>query len=319
MLVEGKNGIEAEVLLGTVSDISEAPPIYTFRVKFHRYVAEQFLRHRMFSLNAVSSRALTVPKMNAKIYADPAMPLFWGGQVKGMQPIEELNSKVAGLTPNKMLTPRDAWYEAMVAMQSVAQNMWNAGYHQQIPNRLTHAFQMAEYIVTMTDLENFMNLRLKDEAAQSEITELARVMQEAKQGYALQKPHEGYHLPYVTAEEKAELDIEDLKVLSSARCAIISYNNHNTDDMLSLEKATKIYNHLINDTNVHATPMEHQARVPTTAEYTAVMAMQDAINSWGEANGINMKMVKSCQYFANLNFWISNRYEMEAKWLEETV
>lgn len=86
-LVKGLNGIEAECLLRTKGDYSD---ICTLRIRFPRFVAEQFLKHRMFSCNAMSSRALSVPKMNDWVKENPVEPLFWGARKKGMQPDQQL-------------------------------------------------------------------------------------------------------------------------------------------------------------------------------------------------------------------------------------
>ena len=254
MIVKGKAGIEAEVLLKSEGTHSN---IVTLRVRFPRFVAEQFLKHRMFSCNAVSSRAMSVPKMNQWILNNTADPIFWGAQKKGMQPDVEHSQLLQdsegygtyiGLEDT---TPEEAWYDARNFAMCMAKAYWDAGYHQQIPNRLTHAFQMAEYIVTATDFDNFFNLRLHDKAAQSEITELARCMKEAIDKAPFTGLYKGWHIPYVTDDELLTLELDDLLKVSAARCAIISYNNHDSDELLSVEKAKKIYNHLMNDTNPH--------------------------------------------------------------------
>lgn len=267
IIVDGKNHIQAELLAYTKGVYS---PIATFRVRFHRYVAEQFLKHRMFSCNAISSRAMTVPKMNDWVDKYPAVPLFWGARQKGMQPSEECRHSVDVPIINKKEytcefsceLPDTTWHAAKDIATFISDQYWQAGYHQQIPNRLTHPFQMAEYIVTATDWDNFFNLRLHDDAAQSEITELARCMKEC---FDRCKPQEGYflkrgnfniwHLPMIKEEEINTHFSNDLLILSAARCAVISYNNHDTGELMGIDQAKKIYNHLLSDTNPHYTPV----------------------------------------------------------------
>jgi len=309
MIVKHQNsGIEAEVLCKSKSDYG--PDLVTLRIRFPRFVAEQFLKHRMFSCNAVSSRAMSVPKMNNWILGHTSEPIFWGAQKKGMQPDQKCDNLLKDVEAFgyyldlEGITPEEAWYEARNFAMAMAQAYWNAGYHQQIPNRLTHAFQMAEYIVTATDFENFFNLRLRDKAAQSEINKLADVMNQAIELSDYIGLYEGWHLPYVTEEEKQSLSVEDLRVVSAARCAIISYNNHDTDQLLSVDKAYKIYNHLINDTNPHYTPMEHQAKALTSVENIKVGFMKSM------AEDVNYP-TKSLGYFANLKGWKSQRYLLE--------
>jgi len=273
MLVKGKAGIEAEVLLKSAGVYSN---IVTLRVRFPRFVAEQFLKHRMFSCNAVSSRAMSVPKMNKWILDNTADPIFWGAQKKGMQPDQEhsvLLQDVEGYGQYIGLedtTPEEAWYDARNFAMCMAKAYWDAGYHQQIPNRLTHAFQMAEYIVTATDFDNFFNLRLHDKAAQSEITELARCMKEAIDKTLSKNLHKGWHIPYVVEEELDNLSI---------------------------------YNHLINDTNLHLTPMEHQALSLTRMERLKIKTLEKFAKE--------LNMPTRVRYFANLNGWKSQRYLLE--------
>lgn len=328
MVVKGKNGIEAEVVLGTKSNVIEAPPIYTIRIKFHRYVAEQLLKHRMFSCCANSSRAMTVPKMNANINEGMAMPIFWGAQQKGMQPSQEHNQHLTGdydmydlmttfcASNGVGVSAEQAWEEVGNFAMTYAHAMWDAGYHQQIPNRLTHPFQMAEYIITATDFENFFNLRLKDCNAQAEINELARCMKEAISGYIPKPAQEGWHLPYITNDDLFVHGVDNCLRLSAARCAVISYNNHRTGKPMEMEAANRIYTHLLEDSNPHYTPLEMQARVLTKEEYKMVISTQQDLvyNYLGKIpTGMLKKKVKQQQYFGNLNYWISQRTQKESE------
>ncbi len=195
---------------------------------------------------------------------------------------------------------------------SLAKAYWEAGYHQQIPNRLTHPFQMAEYIVTATDFDNFFNLRLYDKAAQSEITELARCMKKAIDKAPVMELIEGWHIPYLTEDDLNCLTLPEMLKVSAARCAIISYNNHDSDQLLPMEKAEKIYKHLINDTNPHYTPMEHQARVLSREELDIYWAITGATMSIAAQADKKPHMRDfDTSYFGNLKMWKSQRYLLE--------
>lgn len=313
MIIKGEGGIEAECLLKTEGLYA---PLITLRVRFPRFVAEQFLKHRMFSCNAVSSRAMSVPKMNRWIQENPSKPLFWGAQVKGMQPQEECNNLIEDIDTFGTYigfegsTREEAWEWSKTHAMATAQAFWEAGYHQQIPNRLTHAFQMAEYIVTATDWSNFFNLRLHDKAAQCEITELARCIEKAIDSAPLS--HGEWHLPMLTLKDRTELSLEDMLILSAARCAVISYNNHNTGGLMTLEGARRLFEHLISDTNPHLTPCEHQARVPTEQERTILKLPSKSYVSCNIEPLVRKKEIAN-QYFANFYGWISHRYLLEMR------
>lgn len=104
---------------------------------------------------------------------------------------------------------------------------------------------------------------------------------------------------------KAGMRIEDLKVLSAGRSCVISYNNHQTDELMSLDKARRIFNHLMNDTNRHLTPTEHQARHLTEYENSEVNDIKRACKS--------RKKARQAEYFSNFRGWISHRYELETE------
>lgn len=325
MIIRGQGGIEAEILAYT-DNPDTGKPIITFRLKFHRYVVEQFLKHRVMSCNANSSRAMSVPKMNQWILDNPANPIFWGAQKKGMQPDTGHNALLSDIDEYSNyidlngMTNEEAWEDAKTHVMARALAYWEAGYHQQIPNRLTHCFQMANYIVTATEFDNFFNLRLHDKAAQSEISELARCMKLAIDSYTPQRPikknGQHWHLPYILQSEIEALELDDLLILSSARCAIVSYNNHNTENLLSLDSAKKIYNHLINDNNPHLTPMEHQARIETLEEsqlrekLTNFIKLQKREDST-TFNEIYDQKLSQLNFYANFDRWVSHRYIKE--------
>lgn len=313
-VVDDKSGISAELLAYSINDSGDK--IATFKLVFHRYVAEQFLKHRMFSCNATSSRAMSVPKMNEWIENNTAMPVFWGAQQKGMSPKNECVNLI-GTSDTYWKRRAEHWINARDSAILFASDYWDAGYHQQIPNRLTHAFQMASYIVTATEFDNFFNLRLHDDAAQDEIKILAKCMKECLDNakpntIASYMFHPGWHMPYVTAYERVKYDLKDCLIISAARCAIVSYNNHTTDEPLPLEKAKLIYSKLIEDTNPHYTPLEHAARIETIEENELVRCMQvAACMKIGPYKGISKAKQRQLIFYANLRGWLSNRYCIE--------
>ena len=131
---------------------------------------------------------------------------------------------------------------------------------------------------------------------------------------------EYWHLPYILEEEK-KFQISDLLVLSAARCAVVSYNNHDTDELLGVEKAKKIYTHLISDTNPHYTPLEHQARLENRDERklrTEVQEFIEQVDVFGDdicetqnRYGIISQKIQQLNFYANFDRWVSHRYIKE--------
>lgn len=327
--VVGKNQISAEVLLGTASEYTCFPPIWTLKITFPRFCGEQLLKHRVFEICANSSRAMTVPKMNQTILDNPANPVFVGSRKKGMSPGEEQDYQITkedgvwgsidrygGTGEKGYATFEEVWEDTKMYCMQQADAMFEAGIHQQIPNRLTHAFQMTTYILTGTDFTSFFNLRLAEDA-QSEIQELARVMKEAMDSYTLKAPRNGWHLPYISDEDFARYSLVGCLNLSAARCCVVSYNNQDGTPM-DMSKANKIYDMLVNNGGaVHYTPLGMQARIPNKQEYMSITRMQAMLESeivmCVDQDHINYlkRQIKSLQYFANLNGWSSFRYSLE--------
>ena len=325
-IIKGKGGIEAEVLLGTTSPYTCFPAIWTLRLKFPRFILAQFSKHRMFSFNSTSSRAVSIPKMLKKMEQNPMTPVYWGKSQKGMTGEHGHNALLTDgegsngysvcLENDKNqwgLTPEEAWDDAKNWSIAYAESYHKAGYHQEIPNRLLEPFQHIEIIVTATDWYNFFALRLAPDA-QGEIQELARAMKQAIDTYHMQWPRMGCHIPMVSDDEVYEWGPDLAMKVSAARCCTISYYNHKGEPM-GVESAEKLYNHLVhNDGQVHATPLEHQAIVPNGLQYGIITSTQEHLSSLVDAGSSDKfrsdveRKIKQLEYFANFHGWVSNRY-----------
>ena len=64
-----------------------------------------------------------------------------------------------------------------------------------------------------------------------------------------------WHLPFTTDDDWSSLSVEELKILSVARCASVSYKTVDGFDM-TIEKAKEIYEKL-KGPPCHASPFEH--------------------------------------------------------------
>jgi hypothetical protein len=70
------------------------------------------------------------------------------------------------------------------------------------------------------------------------------------------------HLPFVTAQEQADLTLDEQIKVSVARCARTSYNNFD-GKVSQVSDDLKLYDKLVGGNIKHSSPAEHQARPST--------------------------------------------------------
>lgn len=241
--------IEAKIIADTTSP--HGIRLTTFQLKYPRFIHSEFMTHRVFSRNASSSRAIPVAKMIDQVREDYARPVHWGKNQPGMQADVELEE------PN-MVRVKSLWREAAFAAIEIAEKMNAEGAHKQIVNRILEPFQHIHVIVTSTEWDNFYALRAHKDA-QPEIRELAREMKAAHwwSKPTVLKPGE-WHLPYVKPEEYGQYDLESLKRFSAARCARVSYLNHDGSSP-DPKKDLDLFERLVGSDPKHCSPVEHQA------------------------------------------------------------
>ena len=134
------------------------------------------------------------------------------------------------------------------------------GLHKQITNRLLEPFQWISVVVTATEWDNFFKLRLHKDA-QPEMMVLAEHMKKAMDESIPTKLIAGeWHLPYVTELERnkkaySQKDINNLIKCSIARCARVSYLNHDNSNP-SIGKDIALADMLVEAG--HMSPLEHQ-------------------------------------------------------------
>ena len=135
--------------------------------------------------------------------------------------------------------------------------------HKQIANRILEPFQFIHVVVTATEWDNFFVLRDHPDA-QPEIRELAIAIKEAmsnstpvSKGNNIEDLYD-WHLPYVKEGEFHAGEEELARKCSAARCARVSYLNHDGSNP-SIEKDLELYSRLIESEPMHASPVEHQA------------------------------------------------------------
>ncbi len=245
----------------------------TLEVRFPRFVLSEFNTHRVFSKNSASSRAVPTNRMIERVLQDPAMPLEWGVNKPGMSASESLAPAQAEEAKREWLRARDSAVEHVRVMQQF-------NVHKQVINRMLEPYMWHTVIVTATEWDNFFLLRCSP-AAQPEIRAAAESMRAA---FATSTPRsltEGeWHLPLVQDDER-DIPIEDLKMISAARCARVSYLTH--DGRRDIAKDVELCERLLGER--HLSPFEHVATPSTDttfhANFRGWVQMRKAIEAQG--------------------------------------
>lgn len=231
--------------------------LWTFELTYPRYIHSEFMTHRVFSRNASSSRAIPVKRMIEQVRENTVIPPKVFMNQKGM--VGETEADPFTTTAFHVL-----WEEAAENACKTAEMMERLGIHKQHVNRILEPFQFIKVIVTATDWYNFFVLRLAPDA-QPEMRELANAIYDEMNRYhnkavgvlELDKEHSVVSLPYITDEDIKEIGKEEyhtLMKISAARCARVSYNNHDGSKP-DIKKDLELYGHLYN--SKHMSPMEH--------------------------------------------------------------
>jgi thymidylate synthase ThyX len=254
--------IEAKIIEDSVNEKGER--LTTFVLRYPRYIHSEVLTHRVFSRNASSSRAIPVTKIIDSVENDLVIPIHWGQNQRGMQAEKEVVSEAQ----KKAIK---IWKRLAKQAVKGARELAELGIHKQVTNRVLEPYSHISVVLTSTDFANFFYLRYNSDA-QPEIKELAKQMYKL---YIENQPRQvksffgedtttevedsvvtkNAHLPFVLPEER-ELPFKQAAYISQARCARVSYNNHDgtSNDIKKDEDLAKI---LAN--SGHFSPFEHQA------------------------------------------------------------
>lgn len=222
--------------------------LITWYLKYHRFIHAEFLRHRVLSHSVSSSRAITIQRMIDNVKENPAIPIKWGKNQKGMQAFEELDFT------NQILS-KGAWLEARDKAVESAERLANIGCHKQIVNRILEPFCFTEEVCSGTEWANYFNLRVS-KFAQPEICELARLMLLEYQNSVPDKLEWGeWHIPFVSDETYKDIALFDKLRISTAICARASYATFKGKP--DIQDDIKLHDNLVS--SKHWSPLEHQA------------------------------------------------------------
>lgn len=272
--------IEAKIVKDSIGP--NGARLTTFVLTYPRFIHSELMTHRMLSRNASSSRAIPVKKQIQMVLDNPAIPLAFTKNQKGMQGGEALD----GAEHQSAVT---AWLDGRDRAVEVANVLADLEVHKQYANRVLEPWAHITVVATATDWNNFFALRCH-EAAQPEIHALADLMYAA---YSTNKPQpleEGqWHLPFIneslssekvfgemgnkiSTPEGTEWTIpvgwefnDELIKRSVARCARVSYLNHDGTET-TVEQDLTLYGRLLGGIPIHASPAEHQGMASSDSD-----------------------------------------------------
>jgi hypothetical protein len=183
------------------------------------------------------------------VMKDPAMPIFWGKNQKGMQAVEELVG--ADLACSK-----DIWLAARDQAVDYVRDLNDFNLHKQIANRLLEPWMWITVICTATEFGNFFNLR-NHKDAQPEFQKLAKMMAFEYHNSLPEERH--LHAPLLFPEDWAgeRITVEEMKKVSVGRCARVSYLTH--DGKRDLQADIDLHDRLCQ--SGHWSPFEHVAEL----------------------------------------------------------
>lgn len=256
--------INVEVI---ADSLHEHNRLTTLKIICPRSIWPQMLTHRVFSRNAQSSRAIPTHKRLEAVESIPVMPIKWGRNKAGMQALEtEIEEKEKA---------KLYWMAAAQHAVDAARALSEMGLHKQWVNRLLEPFDTITAVITATDWENFFNLRIHC-AAQPEIQELALQMKDALEHSS--PVRQVFHLPFVSAEEIQEMEIQDCRMCSAARCARVSYLNFDgtREVAADIDLAERLW------TAGHLSPFEHVATGADDTYYANFKGWQSERNRRGK-------------------------------------
>jgi thymidylate synthase ThyX len=282
----------------------------TFQVTLHRFCLAELNTHCVFARNSASSRAIPFRKQLERVMANPAVPVVWASEQKGMQGGDELGPLEASQAEHRWMLARKSAADQAEALAAL-------GVHKSIVNRLIEPFMWHTAVITATAFENFFRQRCSP-LAQPELKEAAELMKQCYDASTPEKLSEGmWHLPYWHPEEDEPWLTRDARLedgglsymqvrrrVSVARCARVSYltQEGKRDPLEDLA----LYDRLVSADPMHASPLEHVATPATWNQ-------QDVFhNYWDEAGGCFREFRWHLPKIGKFLGWFQHRHEVEA-------
>lgn len=147
-----KTQISAEVIAHSKNSFGDE--LISYKLIFPRFILAEFNKHRMFSSNTSSSRAIPISRMIKAVKEDPVVPIAWQKGHRGMQGNEyhtEEDSKVLDRI----------WLTSLSDSLQIVEKLDENNVTKQICNRLLEPFMWVTMVATMekSALENMFELR----------------------------------------------------------------------------------------------------------------------------------------------------------------
>ena len=239
--------ISAKVIADSIN--SKGDRLITMECTFHRFILPEVNTYRMWSRNAASSRAIPLKRRIREVRVNPATPVHWGKNQRGMVAESVLEA-------NDVDAARYQWVKAANHAADVAEEFDNLNLHKQVAARILEPFLWHTSVISATDFSNCFAQRIHPDA-QPEFQQLALKMKEAVDNSTpIPKNYDQWHLPYVTGAEEI-LNLDTKKKISVARVARSSYLNQDKTD---IDADIALYERLISADPPHLSPFEMVAR-----------------------------------------------------------
>lgn len=245
-------GYSAEVILDSVSPAGAR--VTTMVWRYPRYIHAEVMTYRMLSRNTSSSRAIPVERMIQQVLREPAGPVWWGKNQRGMQAREELQGW-------RKAAAKQLWYGGRYSACLEAYINSRLGLHKQVTNRGLEKWMYITAIITASPVawENLFRQRVHPDA-QPEFQHVARLAQVCySTSIATERT---LHAPLMRSEDELELRsivgtprVELIKRVSTARAARVSYLTHN--GRRDIAEDLRLYGDLSTAQPPHTSPFEH--------------------------------------------------------------
>jgi thymidylate synthase ThyX len=239
------------------------------------------------SKNSASSRAIPFARMVKAVTDSPYVP-EWTANQKGMQggPLTNKDTKTNVDTE---------WRDIMEECSHSATYMHNQGIHKQDCNRLLEPFAWVTQVLTSSAWDNFFALRCHH-MAYPPFRRIARMMYLARRNSTPTPLDYGqWHLPFVPMSDQSKFLCHPGMVLrpadahlmpcpirhSAARCAWVSYENHDKDG--GPEALDRTFSRMFADDIGHFSPLEHQATPMRPGLAATRPELRSNLNGWLQA------------------------------------
>lgn len=293
-----KNNIKAEIVAHS-KRAGTGDEIITYKLTYPRIILSEVNTYKMLEKNTSSSRAIPIEKMIEVVEKEPFIPIAFQKQHKGMQGTEYItDEKEIESCVNLWLDGRDS------ALSVIDEFIDLVGVTKQVLNRIIEPWMWVTQLCTGTresfehlfeqrcPIYNVENLKfiskrdaiflfpsLKDltdlewlqrNSGQAEIhfMDLAEKMYDALNESTPDVLKEGeWHIPFqeeIWKGKQAE-KLEDVIKMSCAMTARVSYTTINDNEVLTLEKAKKIYDKCVK--SGHFSVVGHCAKCMSYEEY----------------------------------------------------